>query len=143
MFNFLRVDMQKLYYSISEVSKMVDEEQHILRYWEKEFSQLRPKKNRGGNRIYSEKDILLITQIKKLLREDKLSLKGAQEQIRRIYELAMPDNDTEETQTTLVNMDKLAENVSSNSNYKEILILNKQDAIELYELLKDVLTVLN
>ena len=76
--------MQKLYYSISEVSSIVDEEQHILRYWEKEFEGLRPKKNRGGNRIYSEKDLNIVRVIKILLREDMLSLKGAKEQLKKI-----------------------------------------------------------
>lgn len=69
--------MQKLYYSISEISKIVDEETHILRYWEKEFDQLAPRKNRAGNRIYSQYDLELIQIIKKLIREEKLSLKGA------------------------------------------------------------------
>jgi len=73
--------MQKLYYSISEVSKIVDEEQHILRYWEKEFDAINPKKNRAGNRIYSERDVTIIKAVKKLLREDKLSLRGAKEQL--------------------------------------------------------------
>lgn len=73
--------MQKLYYSISEVSKIVDEEQHILRYWEKEFDAINPKKNRAGNRIYSERDLTIIKAVKKLLREDKLSLRGAKEQL--------------------------------------------------------------
>ena len=49
--------MKKLYYSISEISKILDEEQYILRYWEKEFDFLKPRKNRAGNRIYSEKDL--------------------------------------------------------------------------------------
>lgn len=71
--------MERLYFSISEVSELVDEEQHILRYWEKEFSQLKPKKNRGGNRAYSRKDIELIRLVKKLMRIDKLSLKGAKD----------------------------------------------------------------
>lgn len=74
--------MDKLYFSISEVSKIVDEEPHILRYWEKEFDQIKPKKNRSGNRIYLEKDIKIIKTIKKLLREDRLSLKGAKEQLK-------------------------------------------------------------
>jgi len=73
--------MYKLYYSISEVCQLVDEEQHILRYWEKEFPQLRPKKNRGGNRIYSKKDIALIGSIKKLLRQDKIPLESAKKKI--------------------------------------------------------------
>jgi len=84
--------MQKLYYSISEVSEMIDEEQHILRYWEKEFEQLNPKKNRAGNRIYSEKDISIIRIIKKLLREEKLSLKGAKENLDKINLAGFEDN---------------------------------------------------
>lgn len=84
--------MQKLYFSISEVCQMVDEEQHILRYWEKEFSQLKPRKNRGGNRIYSEKDLNLIKIIKSLLRKDKLSLKGAKDQLSKLLSSQKEDN---------------------------------------------------
>lgn len=73
--------MRKLYYSISEVCQLIDEEQHILRYWEKEFPQLKPKKNRGGNRIYSEKDLFLLKKIKKLLRQENLLIKNAKEKL--------------------------------------------------------------
>lgn len=69
--------LKKLYYSISEVSKLTGVEQYILRYWETEFTQLRPSKNRAGNRIYTNKDINLILQIKKLLREEKYTIEGA------------------------------------------------------------------
>jgi DNA-binding transcriptional MerR regulator len=62
----------------------VDEEQHILRYWEKEFSALNPKKNRSGNRIYAEKDINIVKAIKILLRGHMLSLKGAKEQLKQL-----------------------------------------------------------
>ncbi|MBI9072120.1 MAG: MerR family transcriptional regulator [Melioribacteraceae bacterium] len=69
--------LKKLYYSISEVSKLTDLEQYILRYWETEFDQLKPSKNRAGNRIYTNKDIKLILQIKKLLRDEKYTIEGA------------------------------------------------------------------
>ena len=69
--------LKKLYYSISEVSKITDLEQYILRYWETEFEQLKPSKNRAGNRIYTNKDIKLILKIKKLLREEKYTIEGA------------------------------------------------------------------
>jgi len=69
--------LKKLYYSISEVSKLTGLEQYILRYWETEFEQLRPGKNRAGNRIYTNKDIKLILQIKRLLREEKYTIEGA------------------------------------------------------------------
>ena len=76
--------MRKLYYSIGEISEIIDEEQYILRYWEKEFDELKPKKNRSGNRIYSEKDLFVLKTIKKLLRDDKLSLKGAKEHLKKL-----------------------------------------------------------
>jgi DNA-binding transcriptional MerR regulator len=71
------LSIKKLYYSISEVSKITDIEQYVLRYWETEFEQLTPQKNRAGNRIYTNKDIRLILYIKELLREKKYTIEGA------------------------------------------------------------------
>ena len=55
------MDIKKLYYSIGEVSKMTGLKQYVLRYWETEFKQLNPNKNKAGNRTYRQKDIDLIT----------------------------------------------------------------------------------
>jgi DNA-binding transcriptional MerR regulator len=63
---------------------MVDEEQHILRYWEKEFSEINPRKNRAGNRVYSLRDLAVVKYVKMMLRDEKLSLKGAKEKIKHI-----------------------------------------------------------
>jgi len=71
------LSIKKLYYSISEVSKITDIEQYVLRYWETEFDELNPQKNRAGNRIYTNKDIRLILYIKELLREKKYTIEGA------------------------------------------------------------------
>jgi DNA-binding transcriptional MerR regulator len=71
------LSIKKLYYSISEVSKITSIEQYVLRYWETEFEQLKPQKNRAGNRIYTNKDIQLILHIKTLLRERKYTIEGA------------------------------------------------------------------
>ena len=71
------LSIKKLYYSISEVSKITEVEQYVLRYWETEFEELNPQKNRAGNRIYTNKDIQLILQIKNLLREKKYTIEGA------------------------------------------------------------------
>lgn len=71
------LSIKKLYYSISEVSKITDVEQYVLRYWESEFEQLKPQKNRAGNRIYTNKDINTILLIKNLLREKKYTIEGA------------------------------------------------------------------
>lgn len=71
------LSIKKLYYSISEVSKITNIEQYVLRYWETEFEQLKPQKNRAGNRIYTNKEIQLILHIKNLLRERKYTIEGA------------------------------------------------------------------
>jgi DNA-binding transcriptional MerR regulator len=81
------LSIKKLYYSISEVSKITNIEQYVLRYWETEFEQLKPQKNRAGNRIYTNKDIQLILHIKTLLRERKYTIEGA----KKIMENYTPD----------------------------------------------------
>ena len=70
-------EFKKLYYSISEVSRITGLEQHVLRYWESQFPELNPAKNRAGNRIYTNKDISLIFEIKRLVREQGFTIEGA------------------------------------------------------------------
>jgi DNA-binding transcriptional MerR regulator len=71
----------KLYYSISEVCDMTGLEKHVLRYWENEFTQLKPKKNRAGNRIYRAREIELINIIRELLHIEKFTIDGARQQL--------------------------------------------------------------
>lgn len=73
--------MQKLYFSISEISEQLGETANILRYWEKEFPILKPKKNRKGNRTYSIKDLIILKSIKKLLRDEMLTIKDAKSKL--------------------------------------------------------------
>ena len=72
-------DIKKLYYSISEVSEITQLKQYVLRYWETEFTELKPNKNKAGNRIYRSNDLDLILEIKSLLYERKFTIKGAQQ----------------------------------------------------------------
>ena len=73
----MKNDIKKLYYSIGEVSKIVGLKSYVLRYWETEFKQLSPPKNRAGNRTYRQKDIDLILKIKDLLHGRKYTIEGA------------------------------------------------------------------
>ncbi len=75
--------IKKLYYSISEVSELTGLKPYVLRYWETEFVELRPSKNRAGNRIYKEKDIELINKIKELLYSKKFTIEGARNYLRQ------------------------------------------------------------
>ena len=78
--------IKKLYYSISEVSQMTGLKAHVLRYWETEFDQLRPKKNRAGNRIYTQADIDLVERIQTLLRDEKYTIEGARQALQKDIE---------------------------------------------------------
>ncbi|MFM2290439.1 MAG: hypothetical protein RIS29_252 [Bacteroidota bacterium] len=73
--------MEKLYYSISEVADMFNINQSNLRFWEKEFKQLNPKRNAKGTRFYTNDDIQLIKQIIFLVNEQKLTLDGARRKL--------------------------------------------------------------
>jgi DNA-binding transcriptional MerR regulator len=87
-----QLGIKKLYYSISEVSKITDLEQYVLRYWESEFEQLKPAKNRAGNRIYTNKDIKMILYIKKLLRDERYTIEGA----KQVLQSYVPEDETGE-----------------------------------------------
>ena len=87
-----QLGIKKLYYSISEVSKITGLEQYVLRYWESEFEQLQPAKNRAGNRIYTNRDIKTILFIKRLLREERYTIEGA----KQVLQTFVPENETGE-----------------------------------------------
>lgn len=138
--------MQKLYYSISEVSTIVDEEQHILRYWEKEFDGLKPKKNRGGNRIYSHKDLLIVKIIRKLIRINKLSLKGAKEHLKKILNQDNIDLEQIAQDNEIVTV---AENSSESNDLKKKdmqplteQLVTKEELKEISNILEDALNFL-
>lgn len=67
----------KLYYTIGEVAKMFDVNVSLIRYWENQFSILKPKKNKKGNRLFTPKDIDNLHLIYYLVKEKKLTLEGA------------------------------------------------------------------
>jgi DNA-binding transcriptional MerR regulator len=84
------LDNKKTYYSISEVCTKTALEPHVLRYWESEFAQLRPKKNRAGNRAYRDKDIEIIKYIKYLLYEEQYTIPGAKRKLAEAKEFDIP-----------------------------------------------------
>lgn len=72
----------KLYYAIGEVAKMFNVNTSLIRYWEKEFSIIKPKKNRKGNRLFTQKDIENFHLIFHLVKERGLTLQGAKQKIK-------------------------------------------------------------
>jgi len=67
----------KRYFTIGEVSELCGVKAHVLRYWEQEFTQLKPVKRRGNRRYYQHHEVLLIRHIRQLLYEDGFTISGA------------------------------------------------------------------
>lgn len=71
----------KRYFTIGEVGELCDVKPYVLRYWEQEFSQLRPMKRRGNRRYYQHHEVLLIRRIRELLYEEGFTINGARNQL--------------------------------------------------------------
>lgn len=71
----------KLYFRIGEVARLVGVEQYVLRYWEKEFPRLAPKKSGRDHRLYRRKDVELALEIKHLLYEKRFTIEGARKHL--------------------------------------------------------------
>jgi DNA-binding transcriptional MerR regulator len=86
----------KRYFTIGEVSELCGVKPHVLRYWEQEFTQLKPVKRRGNRRYYQHHEVLLIRRIRELLYEQGFTISGARNKLdSRIGEAApaLPDDD--------------------------------------------------
>jgi DNA-binding transcriptional MerR regulator len=73
--------MEKRFFSISEVAGLLKISQSKLRFWEKEFRQLKPRRNEGGTRFYTAEDIEVVKQIMFLVERQKLTLDGARQRL--------------------------------------------------------------
>ena len=73
----------KLYFKIGEVAEIVDVAPHVLRYWESEFSIIKPQKSRSQQRVYRRKDVENLLRIKHLLYERKFTIAGARQELRK------------------------------------------------------------
>ncbi len=120
-------EIKKLYYSISEVCKLTDLKSYVLRYWETEFRELNPPKNRAGNRTYRKKDIDTINKIKELLYDKKFTIEGARNQLAITPNIASSSDDK--------TSEKSAPVVHSN---KETSVL-----LEVRDQLKSILDIIN
>lgn len=84
----------RAFYSIGEVCSMIGVKPHVLRYWESQFRELSPAKNRSGNRVYQAREIELIALIHKLVHEQRYTVEGAR---KRLAELRNEESAGEES----------------------------------------------
>ena len=76
----------KRYFTIGEVSDLCDVKSHVLRYWEQEFTQLRPMKRRGNRRYYQHHEVLMIRRIRDLLYDEGFTISGARNKLQEIVQ---------------------------------------------------------
>lgn len=74
--------VQKMYYSIGEVAKMFDVNTSLIRYWENEFDIIKPKKNKKGNRLFTQPDLANLRIIYHLVKERGFTLEGAKRKLK-------------------------------------------------------------
>jgi DNA-binding transcriptional MerR regulator len=85
----------KRYFTIGEVSELCGVKPHVLRYWEQEFTQLKPVKRRGNRRYYQHQEVLLVRRIRELLYEQGFTISGARNRLDgrgRGHEIAAPED---------------------------------------------------
>jgi DNA-binding transcriptional MerR regulator len=82
----------KRYFTIGEVSELCGVKPHVLRYWEQEFTQLKPVKRRGNRRYYQHHEVLLIRRIRQLLYDEGFTISGARHRLDQAVEQATKNN---------------------------------------------------
>lgn len=110
------IKLTKLYYSIGEVASIFDVNTSLIRFWEKEFSQIQPKKNKKGERLFTVKDIELFNKIYQLVKGEGYTLDGAKKALKtKSPALKSEDNATNHSEL-----------ISKLEKIKEQLLLLKQ-----------------
>lgn len=79
----MQIPDDKRYFRIGEVSRIIGVEPYVLRYWESEFSQIRPNRADSNQRTYQKKDLEIIFEIKRLLYEEKMTIEGAKMKLKQ------------------------------------------------------------
>jgi len=107
----------KRYFTIGEVSELCGVKPHVLRYWEQEFTQLRPMKRRGNRRYYQHHEVLMIRRIRDLLYEQGFTISGARN---KLQELVQQERDKKRAgEVMLQGLDDLEDNLSLDENPSE------------------------
>lgn len=75
---------RRTFYSIGEVCGMLDLKPHVLRYWETQFPELAPSKNRAGNRVYQTREVETIALIRRLVHEERYTIEGAKQRLQEL-----------------------------------------------------------
>lgn len=115
----------KRYFTIGEVSELCGVKPHVLRYWEQEFTQLRPMKRRGNRRYYQHHEVLMIRRIRDLLYEQGFTISGARNKLQEVVQLEREKKRAGEVM--LSGLDDLEDNLQLDSKLDSIVQYSGMD----------------
>jgi DNA-binding transcriptional MerR regulator len=110
----------KLYFKIGEVAALVGVKPHVLRYWESEFSIVKPSKTRSRHRLYRRRDVETLLHIKQLLHDDRFTIEGARKRLKALQKQER----------------KAADLAPSERTYRSVLLRVKKDIESLHRMLR-------
>lgn len=116
----------KRYFTIGEVSELCGVKPHVLRYWEQEFTQLKPVKRRGNRRYYQHHEVLLIRRIRELLYEQGFTISGARNRLDGQEGEPQVDNSKPATLVTSVSQNSVDKIDEIKSELSKVLLLLRQ-----------------
>lgn len=117
---------EKLYYKIGEVAEIVGVKPYVLRYWETEFSSLRPSKSKSKHRLYRRKDVDALLEIKRLLHQERFTIEGARKHLKAIAKPPLRKEAKKKPARAAA---------PGESNYRTLLVKLKRDIESLHKLL--------
>lgn len=103
------IKLTKLYYSIGEVASIFDVNTSLIRFWEKEFSQIQPKKNKKGERLFTVKDIELFNKIYQLVKGEGYTLDGAKKALKSKSPALKSEDNTTNHSELITKLEKIKE----------------------------------
>ena len=116
MSKIVHTKLNKLYYTIGEVAEMFDVNTSLIRFWEKEFPSIQPKKNKKGNRLFTPKEIAKIDRIYTLVKEEGYTLEGAKKALKSKVTTEFPDTPETEKSDLIYRLEKVKSRLLSYKN---------------------------
>lgn len=110
----------KRYFTIGEVSELCGVKPHVLRYWEQEFTQLRPMKRRGNRRYYQHHEVLMIRRIRDLLYDQGFTISGARNKLQEIVQVERDKRRAGEVMLDGVEVIEVEESTFGESQFEDV-----------------------
>src|SRR5215211_5104621 len=126
----------KRYFTIGEVSELCGVKPHVLRYWEQEFTQLRPMKRRGNRRYYQHHEVLMIRRIRDLLYDQGFTISGARNKLQEIVQVERDKHRAGEVMLDGVEVIEVEESSFSQSQFEDAAPDERDEIAQKLQLLR-------